>query len=436
MVTTVLLIASSLGQTEPPPPLEIPVHTDPLTLEQALEYAEQNNERVGRAAAAVEQARGQYWIALSALIPNISANGSYIRRRNEASAINDDGEEVFFQRRDALQAIATANLSLIRPDQYPRVAAASDEIEAARKDELNERLTLRFDAAQQFFLALALEDIEKAAQQRVKVAQTAVDEARARFEAGLAAANTVTRAELELATARVTATETANDAEVARLTLSFILGVDVRGGLVEPANVGSSPTDGERLFEIARTERPDIQALRHRLDAAESRQLAPVLDWLPEVSLSTFYSLTNEPGFGPIDNYSFRATLGWELFDGGARIGQGIQADAQFRDVVLQIRALERGIRLEIENQLRQISTRQALVAEAEARFEVAQRNEEEVSERLRAGLVTGLEAADAAAELFDAEAGLKRQCCEQRRAELSLRRVVASDPLEPVAIN
>lgn len=435
MITIVLLIATSLGQADAPP-LEIPVHTDPLTLEQALEYAEQNNERVGRAAAAVERARGQYWVALSALLPNLNASGSYVRRRNEASAINDDGEEVFFQRRDALQAVATASLSLIRPDQYPRVAAASDEMEAARKDALNERLTLRFDAAQQFFLALALEDIEEAARQRVRVAQTAVDEARARFEAGLAASNTVTRAELELATARVTATESANDAEVARLTLSFLLGVDVEGELVEPPNVGSSPTDGDQLFEIARAERPDIQALRHRLEAAESRQLAPVLDWLPELSVSTFYSLTNEPGFGPIDNYNFRATLGWELFDGGARIGESIQADAQFRDVLLQIRALERSVRLDIENQLRQIVTRQALVAEAEARYEVAQRNEEEVSERLRAGLVTGLEAADAAAELFDAEAELNRQRFEQRRAELALRRVVASDPLEPVQIN
>ncbi|MEM6533507.1 MAG: TolC family protein [Myxococcota bacterium] len=428
-----LIVSLAIVQLEAPP--EVPVHDGVLTLEQALEYAEKNNERVGRAAAAVERARGQYWQALSGLLPNLNLSGTYVRRRDEASAIGEDGERVFFQRRNARQALAQLNMSVIRPDQYPRVAAASDEIEAARKDALNERLTLRFDAAQQFFLALATKGIADAAEERIRVAQASLDEARARFSAGLEAANTVTRAELELATARVTATEAQNNAEIARLTLSFIIGVDVKGELVDPPVAGAVASDSAKLYELARKERPDLQALRHRRDAASSRQLAPVLDWLPELNVRTFYSLTNEPGFGPNDNYNFSATLAWQLFDGGARIGEDISADANFRDVALQIRALERQVRLDIENQLRQVRSAVALVNEAKARFEVARRNNEEVAQRLKAGLATGLEAADAAAELFDAEAELNRQRFEQRRAELALRQVIASDPLEPVAI-
>ncbi|MEM6730497.1 MAG: TolC family protein [Myxococcota bacterium] len=422
----------SLGQTGEAP-LDIPVHREPLTLERALEYAETNNERIGIAAAAVDRARAQYTRSLAALLPNVNLNGTYIRRRNEASALDENGDRVFFQRRNALQAQAQATVNLIKPDEYPRVAAADDDVLAAQSDAEQERLSLRFDAAEQFFATLANERVAKAAKGRVDVAQSAVDEARARYEAGLAAGNTVTRAELELATARVTATETGNQAEIARLTLSFILGVDVAGGLVEPASAGSSVTDSSGLFEQARAARPDLDALRHRRDAAESRQLAPVLDWFPEVSVRGLYSLTNEPGFGPNDNYQFSATLGWQVFDGGIRIADDIQANADYRDADLQIRALERNVRLEIENQLRQIGTRRALVTEARARLEVAKRNAEEVTQRLEAGLVTGLEAADSAAELFDAEAELARQQFEQRIAELALRRVVASDPLTPV---
>ncbi|MEO1482850.1 MAG: TolC family protein [Myxococcota bacterium] len=431
MLTHLLLILM-VTSTEAPP--DIPVHEGALTLEQALRYAEKNNERVGRADAAVERARGQYWVALSALLPNLNVSGTYVRRRDEASAIGEDGERVFFQRRNARQALAQLTMSVIRPDQYPRVAAASDDIEAARKDALNERLTLRFDAAGQFFLAMATRGIADAAEERIRVAQASLDEARARFSAGLEAANTVTRAELELATAKVTATESMNNAEIARLTLSFIIGVDVRGDLVDPPQAGPVVSDPSALYDVARKERPDLQALRHRKDAAASRQLAPVLDWLPELNVQTFYSLTNEPGFGPNDNYNFSATLAWQLFDGGARIGQEISADADFRDVALQIRALERQVRLDIENQLRQVRSAVALVAEAEARFEVARRNNEEVGQRLKAGLATGLEAADAAAELFNAEAELNRQRFEQRRAELALRQVIAADPLEPVS--
>ncbi|MEL6546602.1 MAG: TolC family protein, partial [Myxococcota bacterium] len=346
MITTLLLIAGFLGQSEAPPP-EIPVHGEPLTLEQALKYAEENNERIGQAHAAVERARAQYWQAMSALLPRLDLSGTYIRRRNEATALNDAGETVFFQRQNALQSIAQLNMSVIRPDQYPRVSAATDEIDASKQDAKNERLQLRFDAAEQFFLLLARQGLADAAKERVRVAQSQVDEARARFEAGLAAANTVTRAELELATAKVTLTQSETEAQLARLQLSFLIGVDVQGELVLPANGTATTSDPDRLIEVARSERPDLRALRYRKDAAESRQLAPLLDWLPELSVRAFYSLTNEPGFGPNDNYNFSATLGWQLFDGGARIAEDIQASADYQDLTLQIRNLERNIRLE-----------------------------------------------------------------------------------------
>ncbi|MEL6545756.1 MAG: TolC family protein, partial [Myxococcota bacterium] len=105
-----------------------------------------------------------------------------------------------------------------------------------------------------------------------------------------------------------------------------------------------------------------------------------------------------------------------------------------YQDLTLQIRNLERNIRLEVRNQLQQLEARKAIVAEANARFEVARRNNDEVRERLKAGLVTGLEAADSAAELFQAEASLAQANFDQRITELALRRALASDPLDAVA--
>ena len=429
MLTTLIFVVASLGDLPPAP--DIPVHKEPLSLDQALAYAEANNERMGLAAANVESARATWWNALSALLPTVQVSGTYTRRAFEVVV-----DDVQFQRFNALGATGEAQVDLIKPDAYPRVSAASEQIHAAESAAKQERLALRFDAAEQFFATLAAERVAEAARRRVEVAQAAVDDASERFRAGLAAGNTVTRAELELATARVTATETENEAQIARLTLSFTLGVDVLGELVEPKAVASASEDSQRLFQLARGERFDLEALRYRKDAAEVATLAPKLDWLPELSLRGVYTATNEPAFiGRDTNWNIFATLGWQLFDGGVRIADAIETSAALRRFELEIRSLERDVRLRIENQLRQIKTSRALVAEAEARLALASRNADEVKQRLQAGLSTGLEAADAAASLFDAQAELERQRFEARIAELGLRREVASDPLEPVQL-
>lgn len=438
MVIALALVLAAQTSAKLDEPPDIPVHKTPLTLEQALEYAETYNERIGLAAADVESARSQWWTRLSELLPRAQVNGVYTRRAFAVRFMDEEtGGTTTIQRLNALSGQGTFELNVLKPDAYPRLQAADREIRASRSDAQQARLDLRFDAADQFFATLAAERVAEAARRRVSVAQATVDDARERLNAGLTAGNTVTRAELALATARVTATESSNTAEIARLTLSFILGVDVLGTLVEPKESGSRSEDSRALYQRARSDRFDLKALRLRREGAEKASLAPSLDWLPELSVQGLYTLTNEAGFvNRSTNWSIFATLGWQLFDGGARIGEAVETKAALHRVDLQIRSLERDVRLRIENQLRQINASRALVSQAEAQLMLASQNVDEVQSRLKAGLATGLEAADAAASLFDAQAELERQRFQARIAELGLRRELASDPLEPVSLS
>lgn len=406
----------------------------PLTLDEAIELARGGNEVPEVAAARVAAAEAQRRQAVSLLIPSLTLSGTYTRRAREVTRTVDD-VEVTVQALDALGSQAIVESTLFDLRALPLIRAASRSLEAQRLESAELERALAFDVADTFYTVLSAERLLGAADRRVRVAEATVEEARLRLEAGLANRNDFTRADLELATARLEATRAARDVDATRLSLGFLIAAPADRPLVEPAPLPAVDASREALVARAIATRRSLVALAERAEAARQSAIAPRLGLVPTLDLRGLYRVTNESGLsGNDEDWNVGLTLTWQLFDGGSRGALADQRDAEAHEAELDLKRAERQVALEVEQSATVLAAAEAAYAQAETRLAAARQNAEEVRERYRAGLASALEQADAQVSEFEADADLARQGFVRAIARLALERAVGGDPISAVA--
>jgi len=404
----------------------------PLTLSEAIALARAGSEVPEVAAVRIERAEALRRQAVSLLVPSLTLSGTYTRRAREVTRIVD-GDEVTVQALDALGAQGVIESTLFDLRALPLIRAANRSLEAQRLESSELERALTFDVADTFYTVLSAERLLAAAERRVRVAEATVDEARIRLDAGLANRNDFTRADLELATARLEATRTARDVEAARLALGFLIAAPADRPLAEPEPLPTLTDAREALVARAVANRRDLVALSERAAAARQTALAPRLGLVPTLDLRGLYRLTNESGLsGNDEDWNLGLTLTWNLFDGGTREALADQRDAEAREVELDLQRETRRVGLAVEQAATVLEAADAALVQAEARLAAARQNAEEVRERYRAGLASALEQADAQVSEFEAEAELARQGFLRAIARLALERALGGDPLSP----
>jgi outer membrane protein TolC len=420
--------APSPGQTPAPVPAAFSV---PLTLAEALALAARNNERSGIARARVDRARALRREAYATLWPDVNVTGTFTRRSQEVTR-TIDGDEVVVQALNAISGVATVDATLVDVRAFPVARSASRNLEAQENASAEIRRTLAYEVAETFFSVLSAERLRDAASQRIEVAQATVSDARIRLEAGLASSNDHTRAELELATARLSLTQAVSLVRTARLSLGYLIGAPAERPLVEP---GAEPTEGEGLDALERValdSRADLKELTLRAEALRLLALEPKLRFVPTMSLRGTYRGTNEAGLsGRETDWNLAALFSWEVFDGGVRYAQAAAREAEYREALLTADALKRQIGLEVRTACTDLETARAALEQAEVRARVAEQNAREVRVRYSEGLATALEQADATASAFEAAAELARQRFALGVARLSLSQALGRWPAD-----
>jgi len=402
----------------------------PLSLDEAIGSALARNEIPAIAAARLERAAALRRQAVAALVPRLTITGNYTRRAREVTR-EINGDEVTVQAIDALSGQAVAQSTLFDLRALPLLRAANRGVEAQERESSELERALAHDTAAGFLLVLGAEQLREAAGERVRVAAQTLDEAKLRVEAGLAGRNDATRAELELATARLAETTAANDVETTRQSLGFLIGDDVAARpLVEPREIGLPDGTVDELAAKAIATRADLAALASRAEQARQLAKAPRYGVLPRFDARGIYSATNETGLsGHERDWNASLLLTWELFDGGNRSAVAAQRDAEAAEAEQTLAQSRRGVALEVARASSALATAEAGLEQAEARLAAARENALEIRERYSNGLATALERADAAVEQFEAEAELVRQRYSRSLSKLALSRAIGLWP-------
>jgi outer membrane protein TolC len=407
----------------------------PLTLDEAVKLALERNERSLATQEDVNAANARVAQARSFFLPTITSTSGYTRRAYEVRRVVGD-TEVVISRFNALAENLALNLTLFDATSMVTMSAVRAQRNAAEASAAESRRQLAFEVSQAFLATLGTSQVQEASGRRFAFAKQNLEAAKARFAAGLASVNDVTRAELEYATAEVGVTQVKGQVETSTLQLGYLLDAQdaVRGRLVVPEFLieaaSAEAANGEALVEEALARRLDVGSLRSLASAQHSLAKVPMLDWLPTISASGRYSITNEPSFNNRNwNWTAGATLSWTLFDGLTRFGQRREQKALAKLADLDLQAATRRVDVEVRQALVSLANQRASLKQASVAQDVARKNATETTELYRQGLASALQVADAIVSLFEAEVAFVQERYGLGVAFLNLEAALGLDP-------
>ena len=404
-----------------------------LTLEEAVALALQRNERARIAEEEIEAAEARVERARAFFFPDLNINGNYTRRMYETVREIGD-EQVTIQSFNALSATANVTQTIFDARAFPLYRYARLLSEATRLGSGNDKRIVAFDAAEAFILTLSQQRVVDAAVRRRQLAAVSVDDARARFEAGLVSSNDLTRAELELTSADLLLTRARNSLFVATRELANLIGAADIEALAEPESLiqtaeATSPTPPDT--ETIISQRLDLLSLRANARALREFAKEPSRRIIPTLTFNGQYRRTNEGGLSGREGDGFLAVnMGWNLFDGGERSADRAERRSLTRIAELNASAAERQARTEVETAAANVTAEQQSIQQAELAADVARRNASETAELYRQGLAGSLEVADASLRRYEAEVAESQARYELALAFLSWRYAIGEDPL------
>jgi outer membrane protein TolC len=407
----------------------------PLALDEAVKLALERNELALATQEDVNAANARVAQARSFFLPSLTSTSTYSRRPFERT-ITVGGSEVVIQRLNGLSEAMQLNLTLFDARSLTGLAAVRAQRNADVAAAAESRRQLAFEVSQAFLATLGTSQVQEASARRFAFAGQNLKAAKARFAAGLASVNDVTRAELEYATAEVGVTQVKGQVETSTLQLGYLLDAPsaVRGPLVVPEFLieaaSAEAADSEALIKEALARRLDIGSLRWIATSQRALAKVPLLGFVPSLSASGRYTITNEAGFsGQNWNWNAGATLTWSLFDGGVRFGQARERKALAKLADLDVQAATRRVDVEVREALVSLENQRASLKQATAAHGVAKKNAAETTELYRQGLASALEVADANVRLFEAEVALVQERYGLGVAFLNLEAALGLDP-------
>jgi outer membrane protein len=248
------------------------------------------------------------------------------------------------------------------------------------------------------------------AQRLIRVQQAALDRAELNlnsakgfYDVGTQPLSTVTRAEVDVANAKVSLVTARNALRAARVALNTAMAIDADTPTEVQDNLDYRPVTLDRgaLLAEAIRQSPEYRQAKLQAAAAEAGVQAAARNFLPNITGIGTYGGTPTQ-LNP--NWSLGLQFTWTIFDGGNLIAALQQARANFAAATARIKASELTLiqnleqaEIAVEGAQERIQAAQILIASAQENFRLAQG-------RFDVGVGTILELTDAQLALTQAE--------------------------------
>jgi outer membrane protein TolC len=406
-----------------------------LTLSEAIDLALTQHPSLRVRQAEVEAARQRVWQQAASYLPSGGYTYVYSRQQRPISAavggVDVGGGQA--PRRPAAQLFnfhsTNVGLSQVLFDfgrALDAIRAAQATVEASRADLETTRQTVIFNTKQAYYSVLSSQRLLQVAEETVQQNQKHVEEARARFEVGLAPRFDVTQAQVQLSNAMLDRVSARNNVALARETLRTALGMTGPFGytLVDTLTHEPMMLDDEALLNHAYANRPELRSLRAQEQAAAHNVSALQKRYLPAVTGNAQYSWTGR-AYPLQEGWSWNVTLTLPLFDDiltAARVGE---AQANLRGVRARQEDLRQQIALEVRQSLLHLREAEERIRVSEQTLVQAQENLTLAEGRYAAGVGNIIELTDAQVLLTSARANAVQALYVYKTAVAELEKAV-----------
>ncbi|MGD2181511.1 TolC family protein [Lusitaniella coriacea] len=429
-------------------PLLFPTETDevtidisqPITLQQAIEFARYNNPNLREVRLQLESSREGLREALAAEYPTLSAQWNFSRQdsaQQELSGFN----QLFLQQQQNQTITTTTDARLeLNYDLYTggrRSAQIDAAAEQVRFNQLEvERLSeqTRFEVARTYYdlqESDARVDIEQAA---VADATQSLRDAQLLERAGLGTKFAVLQAEVELANSIQNLRNARARQQISRRELTVALGL---GQQVEVTAADKIEKIGSWELPLAETilmayqNRAELEQQLIQRNISEQQREIALSDLRPRVSLFANYNILGvlNDDRGIADGYTLGARLNWTLFEGGAARARAAQQEKNIEIAETRFDNQRNQIRLEVEQAYYNLQANEENVQTASVAVELAVESLRLARLRFGAGVGTQTEVIDAQTELTRARGNLLTAIITYNRDLAALQRAVSNLP-------
>lgn len=416
--------APAFAQQPAPAPIKV------MTLQEALGTALEKNKDVQKAVEYQNWLRAKYVEARASAFPHLTLTGGVARQydNTQQDFLKDVPEEfqgIFSFKQDVKTWQLGMNQALFTWGQVGAAIRGAKVGLAMGDDGLRRyRQAVRRDVTAAYVDVLLAKELEGIASRNVELKQRHLDEAKRKYEAGVATDYDVLAAEVALSNARPAAISAANRVHTARQNLGFLLGeeaveVDATGAI--PAPEGIAPAY-DAVLASALAHRPELVELGHRRDAQKELVKIYGAGDRPRLDLQASYGgrdLDTGKATTGGKTWSAGVYLTFKVFDGLETRGQVAAARSELATYELEHQKLRQGIAVEarlaidaVAEAAEIVAALSGTVAEAEKLLFMAEKGYE-------LGVKTHLDVEDAQLNLMSARGNLARA-----RRDLAVARV------------
>ena len=309
-----------------------------LTVGDVIRRALEHNLGVLLSDQSVAHAGGVRSVALSQLLPNLTARVAETRQRINLEAFGFSPTAFGLSRAvgpfnnfDARLSLSQAVFDLRATNE---TRAENHNVEAARYSYRSARDLVVLVAADAYLEALAADARAQSARALLQTSQAIYQQAQDLRQSGIIAGIDVVRAEVRLNGDRQRVTVSQNSLEKTRLQLARIIGLPIGQPFAISAQLPNVPVPDmtiDQALSQAYRERPDYLAAQERVKAAEASRAAAASELLPSVHVNADVGALGLTPSDTVTTYALGGSVSIPLFQGGRTQGRIAQADADLR---------------------------------------------------------------------------------------------------------
>lgn len=424
-------VAAQRGLSASVPRDELPARA--LTMRECIEAALSRRGAIRAADRRVLIARTRTEEMIAAVLPRLDLDARVAKRTND--------QGVRFPERPPQvtgdRTVGTGSLSLIVPVYDFEGARGQIAVDEARSrvlsyDAVRARQDLALDVSRTYLRVLEAQRILQVVQESLRVVERQLAVSQDFQRAGLVARSDVLTAEVQLARRRQESIEAKNNIATATSTLNRLIGADVtRATTLVDVLEGSAWTSplGESLV-AALAQRPDLDALRGRVAAAQADVRAGLLEYTPNVYAFASFDRTTDSFTLHHNSATVGLGVKWSIFDGWASVARNTRRTLELRDAEEARDELAADVALDVRVAYQDVQEAAERIPIARQAIDLGEENLRVVRDEYGAGLVTSADLLAEEERLASSRSSYFRALYDYHDAIARLGHAVGAEPL------
>ncbi len=409
----------------------LPLQAGGLTLEEGLKMVTNQSREVLKAIQTEHQAEARLWQSRSHWLPQVELYGyqTYLRYQPQAK-FGPFGPVPMSEKDFLTYGFRVSQLVYDFGALYSGISARREELRATRFLSTSIRNTMALEFIRRYLDVLEAEKLLSVAESQKKAHQEHLRDVRAMYENGLVTKNDLLQAEVTLAEAEQERINAENLLRIRKAALNIILKrpPDEDITLVEAPSARQIDIPLEEAYQRASEARPELIAMRHRIEALKLQRSAVKRQFLPKIYLTGGYEYQENEYMLHEGNWSIVAGLKIDLFSGGMKIARIKELDSAIKAAEIEYEKLREEIKLQVKSAYLRLQSARNRLEVARKAIEQAEENYRLHRLRYKEGVGTSTDVTDALVLLRSQKSNYYRAVYDAKRAEAELLYAMGAD--------